>query len=219
MAQRLIAVLCILLAAQVTGRSPRSDKPVLNCCREESTCNFSFRVYHLFAVTDDASGKILCGCKFITVGLRFWPCSDHTSGLGCAMLRSVLLWSFCLPSIQVLNVFPLSFSYTDYMFLTLAYRTISAVPCPATVFSIFPLFCFDSSISPFLILLVLLLELLFHIFSHSFLSFSSPCTTWETASWLYCVHVAFCLNICLGSSLQIFPFPDTFPWYFNALSS
>lgn len=80
------------------------------------------------------------------------------------MLRSVLLWSFCLPSIQVLNVFPLSFSYTDYMFLTLAYRTISAVPCPATVFSIFPLFCFDSSISPFLILLVLLLELLFHIF-------------------------------------------------------
>lgn len=58
-----------------------------------------------------------------------------------------------------------------------------------------------------------------YFFSHSFLSFSSPCTTWETAPWLYCVHVAFCLNICLGSSLQIFPFPDTFPWYFNALSS
>lgn len=145
MAWRLIAALCILLATQVTGKSPCSDKPVLNCSREEITCNFSCRFCHLFAVMDGDSIKILCGCEFITVGLHFWPCEQKGNVLTipqalsvqCSDLCYSVVFFFCLPPTQVLNVFPLSFSYVDYTSLALAYRRISASPCPDTVFSIF----------------------------------------------------------------------------------
>lgn len=96
---------------------------------------------------------LLWGCISGLVNRKamFWP---HLRPWVCNARIRVTLVFFCLPPTQVLNVSPLSFSYVDYMSLTLAYRRISAALCTATVFSIFPLFCFAASISAFLILLV-----------------------------------------------------------------
>lgn len=55
-----------------------------------------------------------------------------------------------------------------------------------------------------------LFELLSHIFPY--LSFPSPCTVLETASWLCHISVALCFKISLGSRLQIFLLPNAFSW-------